>query len=296
MEDVLHKNTRPQDLKGQLEYSLQIASAIVALHGSCVMWYDAKPENVLIGRDEEGNLVYKLCDFGLAVMFNTTAFIPDEDDSGKGVMMPGGTYGFMAPKQILYARVLPERYGNRNCGERPCGLSILRLADAARISKLCTFEKHLKVNEPKEDVERYKHLQFLLKLKSRSGNGEPGSLSEEAKRLLNIEYVWLQLKHWKRSLNFIQKMIEEGKGEYMFLSSSHQEPLHLERRPDVQDIRKDRYMTFEWKVKVGDHLDSAARKKGLWQARYRFQARENVFEEIKMAYEKMDEIRENFTV
>jgi len=79
------RQSRPLDLAGKLQYLIQAADALAAVHAAGFIHHDFGPKNLLINRDDQ----VKLIDFGLAIP-NTAVF-----------RRPGnrtGTRNYMAPE------------------------------------------------------------------------------------------------------------------------------------------------------------------------------------------------------
>jgi serine/threonine-protein kinase len=79
-----------------LDFSIQIASALVVAHGAGIVHRDIKPENVIIRRDG----LAKVLDFGLAKMTGPQAFdrgSPKQHNTEPGLVM--GTVNYMSPEQ-----------------------------------------------------------------------------------------------------------------------------------------------------------------------------------------------------
>jgi serine/threonine protein kinase len=72
---------------------LPIAGALAAAHTRGIVHRDVKPSNIFLARDEQGAVVPKLLDFGIAVSPN------DGFETQSGMVV--GTPGYMAPEQAL---------------------------------------------------------------------------------------------------------------------------------------------------------------------------------------------------
>ncbi len=84
----------------------QMARALTEAHGAGVMHRDLKPANVFLTRDEEGGLLVKLLDFGIA------RTVPSHRVTPAFATAPGlifGTPGYMSPEQAFFASELDHR-------------------------------------------------------------------------------------------------------------------------------------------------------------------------------------------
>jgi len=76
------------------EIVTQLARALTTAHKASVLHRDLKPANVFLCQGEDGELLVKLVDFGMAKMLEDESFRPTQ--SGELI----GTPGFMSPEQI----------------------------------------------------------------------------------------------------------------------------------------------------------------------------------------------------
>lgn len=69
---------------------IQLLASLKHIHSLSIAHRDLKLENILIGEDEKGNEVYKICDFGLSREFKLEM-----------MCSPCGTPDYVAPEVIL---------------------------------------------------------------------------------------------------------------------------------------------------------------------------------------------------
>jgi eukaryotic-like serine/threonine-protein kinase len=74
----------------------QVARALTEAHAAEVMHRDLKPANIFLTRDEDGGLLVKLLDFGIARTTQTHR-VPATFATGRGFVF--GTPGYMSPEQ-----------------------------------------------------------------------------------------------------------------------------------------------------------------------------------------------------
>ncbi len=84
----------------------QVARALSQAHGEGVFHRDLKPANVFLTRDEDGHLVAKLLDFGIARAIHAHR-APGAFSTAKGVVF--GTPSYMSPEQARGAAKLDHR-------------------------------------------------------------------------------------------------------------------------------------------------------------------------------------------
>jgi hypothetical protein len=78
------------------EWFQQMFEGMKAAHKAGIVHRDLKPENILISRNEQGNHVVKLLDFGLAKI--TMADSPESNLTAPGTVV--GTIHYMSPEQV----------------------------------------------------------------------------------------------------------------------------------------------------------------------------------------------------
>ena len=84
----------------------QIARALAEAHAAGVMHRDLKPANIFLSHDEDGQLLVKLLDFGIARTFHTL-YGPASIATGEGLIF--GTAGYMSPEQAIPLPKLDHR-------------------------------------------------------------------------------------------------------------------------------------------------------------------------------------------
>jgi hypothetical protein len=84
----------------------QIARALVQAHGDGVTHRDLKPANVFLTRDEDGRLLVKLLDFGIARRLHAPR-LQGTFSTGKGFVF--GTPSYMSPEQMRASPKLDHR-------------------------------------------------------------------------------------------------------------------------------------------------------------------------------------------
>ncbi len=96
----------PLDLATASQLVAQIARALTEAHADGVMHRDLKPANVFLTRNEEGGLLVKLLDFGIA------RTIQSHRVTAPFATAPGlvfGTPGYMSPEQVFSAAEVDHR-------------------------------------------------------------------------------------------------------------------------------------------------------------------------------------------
>ena len=98
-EDLSNFIAGPLDPLRAVEFQLQILRALEHAHRQGVVHRDLKPDNVFVTRDDDGNEVLKLLDFGIAKLVNPRGH---EDPSATPITQIGlvfGTPQYMSPEQ-----------------------------------------------------------------------------------------------------------------------------------------------------------------------------------------------------
>ncbi len=105
LEAVLKREGR-LDLRKAVELVRQVARALGQAHGEGVAHRDLKPANVFITHDEDGQLVAKLLDFGIARAIHAHR-VPSAFATAKGLVF--GTPSYMSPEQARGSARLDHR-------------------------------------------------------------------------------------------------------------------------------------------------------------------------------------------
>jgi serine/threonine-protein kinase len=95
LEDVLVRDTRVP-MATMTKIITQVARALAHAHEEGVLHRDLKPANVFLTRDEEGKLLVKLLDFGIARAIHAHR-VPGAYSTAKGLVF--GTPSYMSPEQ-----------------------------------------------------------------------------------------------------------------------------------------------------------------------------------------------------
>ena len=85
-------------VEGKMKLCLEIAYALRYLHHINVLHRDIKPQNVLLLHDNNGTMVAKVADFGLAVVVNHTSLASMK--SRRAVSSPAGTALYQSPEVL----------------------------------------------------------------------------------------------------------------------------------------------------------------------------------------------------
>jgi serine/threonine protein kinase len=84
----------------------QVARALTQAHGEHVLHRDLKPANVFLSHDEDGHLLVKLLDFGIARAIHAHR-APSAFSTAKGLVF--GTPSYMSPEQARASHTLDHR-------------------------------------------------------------------------------------------------------------------------------------------------------------------------------------------
>jgi len=98
--DLLTEPTAP---KRAVEWSIQILRGLEHAHSQGVIHRDLKPQNVFLTRDQHGNQLLKLVDFGIAKLVGS-----DAGDPLTRAGMVFGTPQYMSPEQALGVEIDPR--------------------------------------------------------------------------------------------------------------------------------------------------------------------------------------------
>ena len=79
-----------------------MARALEYAHAENVVHRDLKPANIFLARDEDGGVLVKLLDFGIARATRTQR-MPSPFSTGEGIVF--GTPGYMSPEQACGSRL-----------------------------------------------------------------------------------------------------------------------------------------------------------------------------------------------
>src|SRR6202043_2058830 len=95
LEKLIKRSSR-LEVKLALEIATQVGAGLVAVHKQKLVHRDIKPSNIMVSLEEEGAVVAKIIDLGLAKSIN-------EPGSQTAISMPGGFAGtpeFASPEQF----------------------------------------------------------------------------------------------------------------------------------------------------------------------------------------------------
>ena len=126
LENLIKRSSR-LEVKLALEIATQVGAGLVAVHKQKLVHRDIKPSNIMVSLEEEGAVVAKIIDLGLAKAV-------DEPGSQTAISIPGGFAGtpkFASPEQFAGAR-RGHPFGSllAGCdaladGDRPCAVQRL---------------------------------------------------------------------------------------------------------------------------------------------------------------------------
>jgi serine/threonine protein kinase len=105
LEAVLVRDTRVP-IATMSKIITQVARALAHAHGEGVLHRDLKPANVFLSHDEEGKLLVKLLDFGIARAIHAHR-VPGAFSTAKGLVF--GTPSYMSPEQARASAKLDHR-------------------------------------------------------------------------------------------------------------------------------------------------------------------------------------------
>jgi eukaryotic-like serine/threonine-protein kinase len=100
--DALLKRTRALPLAELADIVSQLCRALAVAHGEGVVHRDIKPANIFLCRDEDGRLLVKLLDFGVA-----KALLDAGDQTVSGQVI--GTPNYMSPEQLTGEATIDHR-------------------------------------------------------------------------------------------------------------------------------------------------------------------------------------------
>jgi hypothetical protein len=105
LEAVLTRDTRVSPATA-VKIVTQVARALTQAHDEGVLHRDLKPANVFLTKDEEGKLLVKLLDFGIARVIHAHR-APPAYSTAKGLVF--GTPSYMSPEQARASTKLDQR-------------------------------------------------------------------------------------------------------------------------------------------------------------------------------------------
>jgi serine/threonine-protein kinase len=98
---VLHRGAQPLDCGVVARFGAVLCEGLAAAHEQGIVHRDVKPSNILLTKTPPG---LKLCDFGIAKLYEDGLTITEDDGTRTGVVV--GTPAFMSPEQLEGIRTI----------------------------------------------------------------------------------------------------------------------------------------------------------------------------------------------